>query len=217
MKSYPVQFFLMIMFLFSFNAIAQEVDNGTYKVTFRSKGQKIALLSGDVTKLTAIKSFNAVLDKTKFTIGIKGDPDSVYIKKKVSELNAKKEGKGDEWKKKWEITTSTFLPAFIEGYNDYIEKSGIPKIVTNENETVQPEFTMVLRLCYLYTDFDTPKLGTYLDIYSKDNKIEPIVSMLLNIIYYNNSKKYSGANAGTFFTAGRVLGKYFKSDIFQGK
>jgi len=216
MKNYLSHHLLVILFLISSNVLAQEQE-GTYKVTFNSKGQKISFISGDIAKLSSVKSFNAILEPQHYAMGIKGEADTVYINKKVKELNAKKAGRGDDWEKEWKTTTSHFLPAFVEGYNDYIEKSNIPKIVEIENETSQKSCTMALKLIFLYTYIDSPRIGLYLDIYSNENKNDTIMHLLLNIQWYNNSKKYPGANTGAFFTAGRVLGKYFEKDIFKDK
>ena len=96
--------------------------------------EKITIYSGDFQELKQVKAFNAIMKIENMRIGNKKhDPDSIYIKRRVSELNANKKGSGDEWLNEWEDSKKNYLPVFVEGYNAKISKTNVPKISTNES------------------------------------------------------------------------------------
>ncbi|MDO9254519.1 MAG: hypothetical protein Q7U54_03330 [Bacteroidales bacterium] len=90
-------------------------------LVFLAQAQKIKLVSGNLTFLKGEKSINLqyYYDNVKV-----GDMDeSNYIKKKVTEYNAKEPGKGDKWLENWKNDRKTrYEPKFEELFNKYLEE-----------------------------------------------------------------------------------------------
>lgn len=90
-------------------------------LVFLAQAQKIKLVSGNLTFLKGEKAINLqyYYDNVKV-----GDMDeSKYIKKKVTEYNAKEPGKGDKWLENWKNDRKTrYEPKFEELFNKYLEE-----------------------------------------------------------------------------------------------
>ncbi len=90
-------------------------------LVFLAQAQKIKLVSGNLTFLKGEKAINLqyYYDNVKV-----GDMDeSNYIKKKVTEYNAKEPGKGDKWLENWKNDRKTrYEPKFEELFNKYLEE-----------------------------------------------------------------------------------------------
>ena len=225
---------IIILLLISFNVSSQE-KSGIYNNDYHHRNTKIAIISGKIATLGNIKSFNVILKNKDLILGgtevgandvvfagsilksekltdkINGEPDSLYIKRKVEELNIKKAGKGDKWKKDWETTASYFLPALIGGYLEDAVDSKIPTIVKGKNT----DYTMIIRPVFIkYDEFNGHSIGTYIDIVKSDNHNEIIVRLLINSQRYYSSKEYPGMEPSIFYTIGKELAAFFKKDVF---
>jgi hypothetical protein len=90
-------------------------------LVFGAQAQKIKLVSGDLTFLKGEKSINLQYNYDNVKVG---DMDeSSYIKKKVTEYNAKEPGKGDKWLENWKNDRKTrYEPKFEELFNKYLEE-----------------------------------------------------------------------------------------------
>lgn len=88
---------------------------------FAAQAQKIKLVSGDLTFLKDEKSINLQYNYDNVMVGDKQEAD--YIKKKVTEYNAKEAGKGDKWLENWKNDRKTrYEPKFEELFNKYLEE-----------------------------------------------------------------------------------------------
>ncbi len=92
------------------------------------------LTSGSLDAIKGEKTLNVMFEYSDITIGNwanpfatgKGMPEKEYVEKKTSELNAKNPGDGDRWAQAWQDDrTRLFQPAFIQAFNEKLEKSGI--------------------------------------------------------------------------------------------
>jgi hypothetical protein len=189
-------------------------DKDSYKPVYRQKTQKIAIYSGDISVLGNVNSFKVGYNDDKFTLGIKGEPDSVYFRKKISELNAKKAGRGDEWKAEWDKTSATFFPAFLEGYIEGSAKAAVPPLLVNPDKPA--DHIMTVRPIFLdFNGWNGHTVGLLLDIAAAGEPEKVLLTLLVNAQYYWKSKAYPGYDPGTFFTAGKSLGIWFRKDVYR--
>lgn len=88
---------------------------------FCAQAQKIKLVSGDLTFLKGEKSINLQYNYDDLMVG--DMQEAAYIKKKVTEYNAKEAGKGDKWLENWKNDRKTrYEPKFEELFNKYLEE-----------------------------------------------------------------------------------------------
>lgn len=88
---------------------------------FLAQAQKIKLVSGDLTFLKGEKSINLQYNYDDVMVG--DMQEAAYIKKKVTDYNAKEAGKGDKWLENWKNDRKTrYEPKFEELFNKYLEE-----------------------------------------------------------------------------------------------
>ncbi len=186
------------------------------KMKWASSDGTVRLISGDPDKLTDAKSFSAIFNAATLKLGMNQEADTVYIKKKVQELNKKKSGKGDDFQKEWENTRTYFLPEFIDGYNTQATKFLLPLIDTVKNGISGPKYAMVLHPDLLYYNQGTPMLYMRLDIFSSQDRKDTIAEFSFEALGTNSTKHhYPNYNPAAFNKAGDILGKLFEKYIFK--
>ena len=85
--------------------------------------QKIKLEDGSVDAIKSETTFNYEFTYDNMAVG-KFDKEADYVKKKTDDYNAKDEGRGDGWAKKWvSDRESQFEPKFREMFNKYAEST----------------------------------------------------------------------------------------------
>jgi len=81
--------------------------------------QRIRLIDGDPGVLQGIHRLNIQYDYSQMAVGNYAD-ERDYINKKREELNAKKDGRGDQWVKDWVSDRQTlFQPMFEDLFSKY--------------------------------------------------------------------------------------------------
>lgn len=179
--------------------------------------EKITISSADLPRLKSAASFSAKMVIEDMRIGnSKHEPDSVYIKRRVDELNDDNKKKGDKWLKEWEESKSNYLPVFIEGYNAKISKTSVPKITDEGN----PEYTIILHpdTITVSNAWIASFLSMHMYIVASKNNSDTIATFNSFTFYAKNlSKKYPGFEESAFFMAGDMLARYFKGYIYQKK
>lgn len=112
------------------------------------------LISGSFDALKGEKSLNVMFEYSNITVGNaanpfatgKGTPEKEYVDKKTSELNAKNPGDGDRWSKAWQDDrTRLFQPAFIQAFNEKLEKQGL---IAKENVS-DAKFTLLVKTVFV--------------------------------------------------------------------
>lgn len=102
--------------------------------------------SGDLTVLKGVKKVNIQFTYNDMVVG--GMTESGYIEKKVSEYNAKKEGRGDEFAKVWEHNKINVYPVnFIELFE---KGTGIKCDANNTDE----EYTIIVNTTFFEPGFN---------------------------------------------------------------
>lgn len=216
MKNFQTRLLQMVLILLPFGLQSQEIPF-TLKYGGFTVKEKITILSADIQRLKTVKSFNAIMEIENMRIGnTKHEPDSVYIQRRVSELNAKGKSMGDEWLREWEDSKPNYLPVFIEGYNAKISRSRVPKIVIDESSA----FTIVLRpdTITIGNKWMASFLSMHLYIVSSKNQTDTIASFKsFTVNNRDMSKQYPGSEESAFCMAGEMLAKYFKEYMYKSK
>jgi hypothetical protein len=91
-------------------------------ISNRGLGQKVELLSGDLSVLKSEKTidFKFTYDSMMVGKGRKSMTETEYVSKKTSEYNKKTPGKGDEWAKAWkDDRDARYQPAFTKMFEQY--------------------------------------------------------------------------------------------------
>jgi hypothetical protein len=91
-------------------------------ISTRGLGQKVELMSGDLSALKSEKSidFKFTYDSMMVGKGRKSMNETEYVSKKTAEYNKKTPGKGDEWAKDWkDDRESKYQPAFTKMFEQY--------------------------------------------------------------------------------------------------
>jgi len=99
-------------------------------ISARGLGQKVELMSGDLSALKSEKSIDFVFsyDSMEVGKGRKAIPETEYVAKKTAEYNKKTPGKGDEWAKAWKDDRETrYQPAFTKMFEQYSSLQMAPK------------------------------------------------------------------------------------------
>jgi len=211
MRNYTTVLLLLILLQNPVTGFSQK-----QKMKWGSSDGTVTLVSGDPQKLLGSKSFTATLNAEKMKLGQDEEVDSVYIKRKVRELNAKKPGKGDDFLKEWESTRLVFLPCFIDGFNAKAVKTAVPPIDTIPGTNAGSAFTMLLHPDLLYYNQGTPMLFMRLDIIANKDKNDTIAEFsFLSMGTNSTSKHYPNYNPAAFYKAGDILAKLFDKYIFK--
>jgi len=206
---------LIIVLLFPSLVKSQEIPFTLTKGGFTK--EKITIISADILRLKSAESFNSKMEIENMRIGnTKHLSDSIYIQRRVDELNASRKSNGDEWLKGWEDSKSNYLPVFIEGYNAEISKTSVPRITIEEDS----EFTIILRpdTITVSNAWVASFLSMHLYIVSSKNNNDTIASFKSFTFNAKNlSKKYPGYEESAFYMAGEMLAIYFKKYIYKKK
>jgi len=177
--------------------------------------EKITILSADFQRLKTVTSFNVAMKMDNMRIGnTKHDPDSIYLQRRVNELNADKKSKGDDWLKEWEASKKNYLPVFIEGYNAKRAKTSVPSVEPGENS----DFTIVLcpDTITIANAWIASFLSMHLYIVSSKNQNDTIATFKSFTFYARNlSKQYPGFEESAFYMAGDMLVRYFKKYVYK--
>jgi hypothetical protein len=84
-----------------------------------SFGQKMKVTSGDLSALKGTKMLKIEYDYSDMSVG-DFDKEDDYIAKRVTEMNEKEAGTGDNWKVKWfEDRQTRYEPKFEELFSKY--------------------------------------------------------------------------------------------------
>jgi hypothetical protein len=174
-------------------------------------GQKGYVVSGDLSVLKNQKTFNIILDSHIKKMGAKEEPDSIYIPKRVKDLNDKKAGKGDQWLAEWNESKKNFKPAFIEGFNKSVLKKGV---IVGLRDTLA-EYTFIIYSKTLMEFMGDMYLIVDMDVVKTSNPGDKIASIRFPL---NNSglksKQFKGANERAYYGAGVLFGKYCYKEVF---
>jgi len=205
---------LIIVLLFPSLLKSQEIPFTFTKGKFVK--EKITILSADIPRLKSAELFNSKIEIENMRIGnSKHLPDSIYIQRRVDELNAKKKSRGDEWLKGWEDSKSYYLPAFMEGYNTQISTNKkVPGITIKEGL----EFTIILRpdTITVSNKYLASFLSMHLYIVSSKDNNDTIASFKTFTFHIKDlSKIYPGSEASSFYMAGEMLARYFKKYMYK--
>ncbi len=198
-------------------------------------------MSWDMAKLISEKSFNVIMPDFTFKMtdkkrdplfvfnlnqnlhdGPLGDTilqdESIYIKRKVNELNTKKAGKGDTWLKEWNTSRTYFIPIFIEGYEASASKPYMPKLLTSTNETTQTNLKIVLQPIQTHPFMAATVLLMHADIVTDKEPYDTVARINFCTFYSSNlSKKYPGELPAAFYMAGEMIAKFFNKYIYKPK
>jgi hypothetical protein len=132
-------------------------------IYFTNYGQEISLEEGSFKILNASKVVDLQFTYDSLHVG-KYKHEADYVQKRVTEINKKTPGKGDEWAKQWTAQRKTgFEPAFIQAFKassgkdtlsgakyrlifntNYIEQGfSSAAIMVHKNPEIRGELTLV--------------------------------------------------------------------------
>jgi hypothetical protein len=130
---------------------------------FTNYGQEINLEQGSFKILVAVKTVDLQFTYDSLQVG-KYKHETDYVQKKVTEINKKTPGKGDEWARQWTAQRKAgFEPAFIQAFKsssgkdtlsgskyllifntDYIEQGfSSAGILVHKNPEIRGELTLI--------------------------------------------------------------------------
>ena len=120
----------------------------TFLSTSPLLAQSVKLTSGTLGFLKGQTTLNVEYSYEGMTVGKITEDE--YIKKNVSEHNAKEAGKGDKWLEAWKANrASRFQPKFEELLNKQFQKSGL-----SAGKNPDAKYTLVLKTLNLEPGFN---------------------------------------------------------------
>ncbi len=208
MKTLKILTLILLLFTISAHLYSQEQPD---KRNIWTGGQKGYVITGDLSVIKGQKTFNVVLDPHIKRMGLAEAPDSIYMPKKVSELNEKNPGSGDKWLQEYVNARVNFKAAFIEGFNSRLKDKGVQ---------VGPNDTAADYSFYISTKALSEFMG---DIYiildinvvktADTSQIVAAIRCPLNNSKLK-SKLYKSKYERAYFGAGVLFGKYCFKNIF---
>ena len=111
--------------------------------------QKIKVTSGDLDFLKGQNTLNVEYTYDNMAVG-KFDTEDEYVEKKVTELNDKEAGKGDEWHKNWlKDREERYKPKFEELMNKGLEDNNL-----KVGDYPDAEYTMIVATTFTEPGFN---------------------------------------------------------------
>ena len=208
MKSSKICFVTFLFVVLALQLSAQEEPD---KRNVWTGGQKGYVVSGDLTVLEGQKTFNIIMDPHIKKMGAKEEPDTVYIKKKVQELNDKKAGNGDKWLEEWNAAKKNFKAAFIEGFNAKVASKGVN---VGLQDTLA-EYTFIVYTRNLMEFWGAIYIILDMDVVKTNDPHAKIASIKFPVNNSNlKSKQFKGMNERAYYGAGNLFGKYCSKNVF---
>jgi hypothetical protein len=195
--------------LVSFHLKAQDIPD---KRNIWTGGQQYYVVNGNLEAIKNAKSLDVTVIPKIEKMGVREEPDDIYVARRISEWNAEKAGTGDYWLQEWEEAKKNFRPSFIEGLDSRLSKSGI--IIGKEGVTAEYSFVIYTKFMLEFND----KIFIMLDVdvveraYS-GNIIAHIRCPVINSVLM--SKQISVTTEHAYYNAGRMLGKYLLKSIYE--
>lgn len=124
---------------------------------------RIKLVSGDFAFLKGATELNILFNYDDMSVGTMTEKD--YMEKHSSEMNQKKAGSGDEWKKKWADDRNVkFEPSFLKTFAKRLTKI---KIVADAGKT-SAKYTLIIKTVKtepgVYTGISYAEKDSYIDV-----------------------------------------------------
>jgi hypothetical protein len=114
-------------------------------LSVRSYGQEVSLAEGSFKVLASEKTAQLVFTYDSLQVG-KYKVESDYVNKKVTEMNKKYPGKGDEWDKEWIAQRKEkFEPAFTQAF----------KAASGITVSSPAKYTLIFHTTYIEQGFST--------------------------------------------------------------
>ena len=152
-------------------------------------------------------------------MGSKNEIDSVYIKKKVTDLNAKEPGKGDDWLKEFNESKPYYLSEFISGFNHNSAEPLSAKIDSTADINSKENYVLTIERVLMIKFMDMDCLATTLTI--THNGIS-VAKFVINTAFNKRCAKKirndcHGVYSGTFYMAGYMLVNFFDKYVYNSK
>ncbi len=186
-----------------FSIITLVVTSVSAQRSTRAKDADFSFLKGE-------KSLNIIFTYEGMTVG-KNMTEEDYVAKKVSDKNAKKKGKGDEWKASWEKgKLSIYEPMFKNIFTKKLGKIGIqvtegddaPITIIVKTTRIEPGFNIGISNANAIVDFEM----IFVETADQDNIISQIV---MNKVYgEDDAYAVSDRVKVAYLAAGRRLSGY---------
>jgi hypothetical protein len=197
-----------LMLVLALNSTAQEPAGSQ---DTKNSSQKGYVVTGNLQAIKSATAFNVVVSPDIQTMGSKGEPDSVYIEKRVREMNDKKAGRGDAWIKEWNETLKNIQPAFLEGLNSVFSKKGI---VFGPAEA-GAEYTFRVTTGNVLEFMGDIFIALQLDVVKTNDPSVTVATVRFPANWGSSkSKQFDGRAENSYYTAGLLFGKYLQKEVF---
>jgi len=205
-----MNFSLLVIFLviLSVKSFCQEQPD---KRNIWTGGQKGYVITGDLTVIKGQTTFAINIDPHVKRMGLAEAPDSVYIPKKVQELNDGRPGSGDKWLKEWQDAQINFKAAFIEGFNARLVSKGV-KVGPDDS---MADYTFNISTKALSEFMGDIYVIVDIDVVKTADQSTNVVSIRCPLNNSNmKSKLYKTKYERAYLGAGSLFGKYCYKNIF---
>ncbi|UII31763.1 hypothetical protein LVD17_26090 [Fulvivirga ulvae] len=180
-------------------------------------GQKIEVKSGNLDFLKNQKKLKIEYDYSNMGVG-KFEKEEDYIKKKVSELNEKEAGSGDQWKENWVTDRKqSFEPKFEDLLNESLKKNNL--VGGNFDDA---EYTLILRTVFTEPGFNVgvARKNAYTDleaVFVKTGSADPLAIVTIEKSPGRGGMGYDFDTGfriqESYAKAGKELGQYLVKKV----
>lgn len=183
--------------------------------------QNLKLTSGSLAGLKGEQTLNLEYVYDGLTVG--KEPEQEYINKKVSEMNAKEAGKGDQWLVSWKGDRERrYQPKFVELLNkQFTEK----KLDVHAGKNPEAKFTLVLKTTMLDPGFNVgimrrpAAVSTEVEVYETKERTKPVAVITILKAPGQDAMGYdfdTGQRlAEGYAKTGKELGKFLCKTAFK--
>jgi hypothetical protein len=209
MKIVHIIFFSSLFILFAPGLIAQEEPD---KRNVWTGGQSGYVVYGSLAELKGQTTFNILVNPVIPQMGAAYEPDSVYVAKRVSEWNAERKGKGDQWLSYWNDSKANFKPVFIAGMNEKLSKAG----VVIGPDDFDSEYTMILQTKHMMEFMGAIYVVQDIYVVKTEEYSDTVAHVRCPVNTSNMGGEYSSSNYEmAYFTTGAKFGKYLSKTVFK--
>lgn len=182
-----------------------------------ANAQKLVTESGNTDFLKGQKNFKIDYTFDGLTVG-KNKPEDVYVKEKISEMNAKEAGKGDKWFEGWKANRDT-------RYKPKFEELMIRTLGDKAAISAEAKYTLVVNTTMIEPGYNIgiSKMPAYINVtFSWYESASPGKVLCKQTLYKVAGSQYGGYDfdvgtrvAESYAKSGKILGKYLASKVFK--